>query len=124
MTEFNLQVFTTQYLKLNAGADVVWYAVPNGESRSARTGAKLKRMGVRAGVFDFALVLPGGQAAFLELKTSKGRLSSAQKVFQGNAQRAGALTAVCANADAVMAVLKGWGAIKDNSKPVARRTAA
>ena len=112
MSELDLQVFTAQYLKLNAHPDCIHFAVPNGESRSARTGAKLKRMGVRAGVFDFALVLPGGQAAFLELKTEKGRLSTVQKVFQEAAKKAGAITAVCASPEAVQAVLKGWGAVK------------
>jgi len=40
-----------------------------------RTGAILSGMGVKPGVADLALVLPGGRPGFLELKSRKGRLS-------------------------------------------------
>lgn len=68
--------------------------VPNGGARSARTGAELKRQGVRRGVWDYLLPLPrhggGGQAyagLWIELKEpgerrkSRGGLSPHQIEF-------------------------------------------
>lgn len=112
MTELSLQVFTAQFLTLSAADSVMWYAVPNGEYRSKRTGAKLKRMGVRAGVPDFALVLPGGQAAFLELKTPKGRLSKAQKDLRPEIERSGAYYEVADTSEQVIGILRAWGAVR------------
>lgn len=111
MSELDLQIFTAQLLKLSAADKVIWFAVPNGEYRSKRTGAKLKRMGVRAGVADFALTLPGGQSAYLELKSQKGRLSPSQKDFKRDCEAAGAYFAVADSPEQVEGVLRAWRAI-------------
>jgi len=49
--------------------------------RSAIEGAKLKRMGLVKGAPDLLVCLPRGQGMFLEVKTSKGRVSPAQFQF-------------------------------------------
>lgn len=49
--------------------------IPNGERRDARTGAKLKRMGVKAGIPD--LFIPEWRI-WIEMKSNKGRLSPIQ----------------------------------------------
>ena len=64
-------------------------AIPNGGYRNAREAARLKRMGVRAGVSDYFLAVPrppkepGGCdvicGVWIELKSPKGKLSPAQK---------------------------------------------
>lgn len=41
------------------------YHTPNGEHRDPRTAAKLRRMGVRAGVLDWALPVARGDFAGL-----------------------------------------------------------
>lgn len=48
--------------------------IPNGEARSKRAGAKLKRMGVRAGIPDIFLPVPRGgwHGMYLELKRAEG----------------------------------------------------
>lgn len=59
---------------------------PNGGARSATTGARLKRMGVRRGVPD--VVLPVSNAAYVglagELKAAKGRLTPEQSEWIGH----------------------------------------
>jgi hypothetical protein len=93
-------------------ARVPWRHVPNGEARSPRTGAKLKRMGVQAGVADFHLTLPGGITGWLEVKASNGRQSSDQKAFQAAEEAAGARYAIVRSIDEARTVLASWGALK------------
>lgn len=100
------------YLSLTLKPDAaIWYHPPNGGARSAREGAKLKAMGTQRGVPDFAFVLPGGRAAFIELKASGGRLSKEQKDFAVRAHDLGAHWACCSSLDEVRAALKEWGVI-------------
>lgn len=110
--EDDLQRYVVQLLKLCADRRLVWFAVPNGEARSKRTGAKLKAMGVRPGVADFAFTLPGGRSAYLELKTATGRPSPEQRVFRSDAEAAGALYALARSPEEVEAVLSAWGALR------------
>jgi hypothetical protein len=116
--EFRLQCAVADLMRWQLAEHVVWFAVPNGEHRSEITGARLKRMGTRRGVADFHLTLPpNGRSAFLELKTSKGRQSPEQLLFQIDVQDAGGLYAVAHGYDEAKAILEGWGAIR--SKRVA-----
>lgn len=113
MTEFDLQIFTVQLLSLTAAPGVVWFAIPNGEARSPRTGARLKRMGVKRGVGDLCLILPGaGTAAFLELKSAKGRTSPEQRAFRDLIEGAGGRYALANTIEGVTAILQEWNAIK------------
>ena len=74
-------------------------------------GAILAGMGTRPGVADFPLVLPGGRAAFLELKRAKGRLSPAQLEFRSACLTAGAVYEVARSTDEAIEVLRSWGAV-------------
>lgn len=58
-----------------------YFAVPNGEKRDAVTGAKLKRLGTRAGVPDIVILFPGNHTIFLEVKAPKGALSESQTAW-------------------------------------------
>lgn len=110
--EEDLQRYVVQLLKLCAVRGLVSFAVPNGEARSKVTGARLKGLGVRPGVADFALVLPGGRAAFLELKTPTGRPSPEQRVFRADAEAAGALYAIARTPEEVQTILSSWGVLR------------
>jgi len=112
IAEQSIHEAVVQLLRFTALPGVIAYHPANGEARGARTGAKLKRMGVVAGVADLALVLPGGRAAFLEIKGSAGRQSPEQRGFEAAARQAGALYAVARSVDEAHAVLKGWGAVR------------
>jgi hypothetical protein len=71
-------------------ASIVWYVravapdiriwhVPNGGLRTKSEAARLKWVGVLAGVLDLTLVLPGGRSAYWETKTPWTGLSDDQK---------------------------------------------
>ena len=55
--------------------DIFLYAVPNASTRRKGGRAGNAVAGLRKGVPDLGLVLPGGRAAFIECKAEKGRLS-------------------------------------------------
>jgi len=57
------------------------FAVPNGGRRNAREAARMKGMGVRAGVSDFMIPVPRGMfmGLFLELKAGKNKMTAEQK---------------------------------------------
>ena len=68
----------------NAG-DLMYFAVPNGGKRNKVTAKILKGIGVKAGVSDLVIVLPG-RVLFVELKAPKGRQSQTQKDFAEKVQ--------------------------------------
>lgn len=69
----------------------VFFAVPNGGQRNARTGAMLKKEGVLAGVSDLILMCPSEKyhGLFIEMKTAKGVQLESQKAFQKAVQKYG-----------------------------------
>lgn len=83
--EHEIQKAIVSLLKIE---HVFHFAVPNGEKRDVRVGARLKEEGVLPGVADLELVLPG-RVIFVEIKTSTGRLSPAQKAFREAVQGLG-----------------------------------
>lgn len=110
MKEFDLQKAVTQFLMICvAPSEMTWRAVPNGEYRSPRTAGRLKASGVRPGVGDFSCTLAGGRAAWIELKTDKGRQSPAQREFQKAEEALGARYAVVRSLDELQSVLRAWG---------------
>lgn len=115
--EEDLQRYVVQLLKLCAVRGLVHFHCPNGEARSKVTGARLKGLGVRPGVADFCFVLPGGRAAFLELKTPTGRPSSEQRVFRADVEGAGAMYAIARTPEQVQEVLGAWGALRRSVRP-------
>ena len=108
--EQDLQRAVTQYLAiLESQGLLVWYPIPNGGKRGRVESAIFKRLGlVRAGVPDLAIVMRGGQSAFIELKAPNGRPTAKQFEMLAKLRSAGALTAVCDNLDAVIATVDGW----------------
>ena len=73
------------------------YHVPNGGSRNRAEAAKLKRMGVRAGVPDLVLPSPrGGYAGlYIEMKVGANRPSKEQKEWLEMLANRGYKTLVC-----------------------------
>lgn len=71
--------------------------IPNERKCSPAEGARLKRMGVKAGVPDLSLPVPKGRyhGLYIELKTITGRLSEPQKWWQQELTEQGYLSAVC-----------------------------
>jgi VRR-NUC domain len=113
--EEQIHVAVCQHLRLRALPDVLWTHCPNGERRDARTGAKLKRMGVLAGAADL-LLWHRGHAFALELKSPGGRLSEAQLEFMARFNDAGGHTCVAQGLDKALACLTAWGLLVGRSQ--------
>lgn len=77
--------------------NVVLAAIPNGGARDAVTGARLKREGVVRGMPDLLLACPrcGRHALFVEMKTSRGRVSESQRNLFPLLEAQGYGVAVC-----------------------------
>lgn len=77
----------------------VLFAIPNGGARHPATGAKLKAEGVRPGVPDVMLAVPGGDGdhgLFIELKRTRGgTVSSEQRAWHDRLRRQGYRVEVC-----------------------------
>jgi len=104
-----LQRAVVEYLAiLERQGRLMFYAIPNGGKRSRVEAAIFKGQGVRAGMPDIGLVLPGGKAAFIELK-SPGRpvtKNQVHTIFRLQDHRA--LCAICDSLEAVQGTLDAW----------------
>jgi hypothetical protein len=109
--EFEIQIALVSHVQLRATPGLAWTATANGELRDPAVGAKLKRMGVKAGVPDLYFAAPGLTPFWLELKTADGRLSEAQKEFIPALRAAGAVVHVAHGLDEALAILESEGAI-------------
>ena len=111
--EHGLQKTVVQLLKLDGVRGLIYYHIPNEGQRAARTGAFLKGLGMLPGAADLAIVLPGGRAAFLELKRGvKEETSDDQDAFRDLCAANGTPYAVARSYDEARTILWGWGALR------------
>ena len=110
--EFHLHCAVVQHLRVAGLRDVFWFHPANGEARSPRTGAKLKRMGTRPGVPDLVVIV-GGSAHGLELKAHGGRQSPSQKLAQKDWEEAGGVYEVADGIDSALRALVRWKALPE-----------
>lgn len=108
MTEALLHQQVADYLALAIVAPDWWTTFPAGGGGKAR-GGQLKARGLKAGVPDVLVIREGGRAFWIELKTDKGRVSSAQVETGAALLRAGSPVAVCRSLDQVQDMLGHWG---------------
>lgn len=111
--EEDMQCALIELLRLNARKHVIFYMVPNGTHKSKAAAGKAKAMGLTAGVYDIAGVLPSkGIAWFLELKVPPNGPSLAQIDFGVRCENAGALHHVAYSLDSAIEWLCAIGAMK------------
>ena len=107
--EDDLQIAVMQWLDLmaNAHSFIAWH-VPNGGKRNKREAARLKGMGVKAGIPDVH-ILKDGRLYLIELKAGRGVLSELQKQRIERLIVCGALCITCRSLDEVMNATHAWG---------------
>jgi hypothetical protein len=90
----------------------LWSHFPAGEDRNEIVGAKLKRMGLQRGWFDFLLISPQGAMRWLELKRGKASLTRDQEAFALALDERGTVWSVARSADEAIGTLRLWGALR------------
>jgi hypothetical protein len=110
--EVKTHVAVADALRIGAVAGWLWTHFPAGERRDARTGARLKRMGLKRGWSDFLLIDPAGQHHWLELKRGASPLTTEQEEFRDACLERGVPWAVVRSFDEAMQQLTTWGAIR------------
>lgn len=109
--EHQLQCACVQWFRLtHKNLRLNLFAVPNGGRRDAVTGAKLKAEGALAGVSDLILLYPTAEysALLIEMKTPKGRQSSAQLVWQQTLEAYGYKYVICRSLDDFMREINNY----------------
>lgn len=109
--EDSLQITIADHLRLYH-PDVLWWHTPNGGKRNAREGARLKRMGVLAGVPDIILHwqinCETPQYGAIELKIGKGKQTDSQKEFQSRWGDFNGWYAIVRSLDELKKTLNDW----------------
>lgn len=118
--ELKIHIAVADFLRRAAHHNLIWYHPANEGARSVAAGAKLKAMGMLPGVADFAFVLPGGKAAFLEIKAEDGKLSPDQVSFQILCTRVSVPFAIARSLDEAKLILLGWGALRQRTAILTR----
>ena len=96
--EARRQAAIVEYVRWVAPQVIIFHPA-NGGLRSKPEAARLKWVGVLAGVLDLVLVLPGGRSAYWEVKTDSGRLSVDQRDFIRRLEARGHVCAVVRDID-------------------------
>ena len=96
-SENDIQMAVMEWVAFNPDYKKVVFHIANERKCSEAYGAKLKRLGVRAGVSDLFIMRArkGYHGGFIELKRKGGRVSPAQKQFLEDAASEKYFTAVC-----------------------------
>ena len=104
--EDSIQIAVADYLRLQY-PNLLWFHVANERQTSPRHGAKLKRMGVRAGVADIMILKATKQAVGLciELKAGKNKQTPSQVEFRDAVIQEGWAYYVCYDFDSARKVI-------------------
>lgn len=107
MTEESLQIAVANLLNHTS---LLWMHPPNGGLRNKIVAAKLKRMGVKAGVPDILIFTPSVDVAgvAIELKVDKNRTTDKQQEWIESLTICGWACYVCRSIYEVMAVLQAY----------------
>jgi hypothetical protein len=106
-----IQKAVLEHLTVRAVPNTFWFHVPSGGYRSPIEAKILKSIGARAGVPDL-LIIRGGQAYALELKSADGRLSPVQRTTHVLMAEAGAKVEVATGIDEAIRQLENWGLLR------------
>ena len=83
MLEARIQADIVQsLLPLRKAGLLEFFSVPNEAAGNPIRQGQLIAMGLRPGVADMVILLPGGRTAFMEIKNDTGKQRPAQRQFQ------------------------------------------
>ncbi len=114
--ETRLQIVVMQHLQIAGVPDLMAFHIKNSGKESLATGALLKKMGVRAGVSDLFIGVPGQPPSFLELKSHGCKPTETQLAFATHCERIGYRWACVDGIDSALAVLRMWGALRSEAR--------
>jgi|ETNvirnome_2_130_1030620.scaffolds.fasta_scaffold00094_32 hypothetical protein len=106
--EQDLHEAVAEYLDRGLTDATFWFHPANGEKRPRATAAKLKRMGVKAGVPDI-VILHGGKVFCIELKAPGKTFSTVQDGACAAIERAGGVVELARCLEHVQGFLRAWG---------------
>lgn len=112
------QIAVIQWAKWNTSRypELKWlHHVPNGGSRNRIEAAKLKQMGVKAGVADLCMPYPKGVycGLYIEMKFGNNRQQETQKEFLADMAAAGHFVATCYSAEEAVSIIEEYLNLKD-----------
>ena len=81
----------------------------NGGWRTPAEGRIGKTLGVRAGIPDLVLILPGSKVAFIEVKSGTGKATNNQIATMAALNHFGAPTAIVRSVTELEEIIKQWG---------------
>jgi|TARA_Y100000310_G_scaffold340907_1_gene438271 hypothetical protein len=107
--EQDLQRVCADWLQIleNQGK-LAFFHPPNGGWRSKVEAAIFTSLGVKPGVSDLCILMPGGRVGFIELKARAETPTDKQLDFMEKCQLLGIPTAVCWKFEQVEDVVRGW----------------
>ena len=108
--ESDLAVTIFQRLQYIPKHKAVYFSVPNERpgGTNVRQMVRLKRQGLTKGVSDLWILMPD-RCIGIELKTSKGRQSTAQKEFESWCNLVGIEYELVRSLEELEIILKKWG---------------
>jgi hypothetical protein len=114
--EFRLQCAVADMLWKLQRPGWWWSAIPSGEYRTEATGKRLKRMGLKPGMFDIVLIGPDSTHYWLELKADKGVMSEDQLIFEEMLCGRGVSHAVVWGFGEAERQLREWGVLRPEAQ--------
>jgi hypothetical protein len=112
MNEHNTQrMLVAWFRKYYPEQQNLLFAIPNGGKRNPATAKRLKEEGVLPGIPDLCLAAPspsGAHGLFIEMKTTSGRLSAAQKQRKQELEQSGYSVAVAFGYEAAKQAIEDY----------------
>lgn len=102
-SEARIQAVICQYLTLKR----IVFTQTDGERSWNKSGSVRFKRRITRGWPDLTLVLKGGKACFIEVKSRKGRVRPEQEACHEAIREAGGIVAVVRSLDEVIAILAG-----------------
>ena len=86
------------------------FSIPNGGYRKLKTGARMKRTGLKAGIPDIFLPVGRGMyhGLFIEMKSEKGTVQKNQKAWHTTLRLQGYKVEVCRGCESAVEVIDEW----------------